>query len=639
MQRLSTVLKLTAAAVALAATAEASAKLYAFGDSLSDNGNLSTVTFGLVPGSDYFEGRFSNGPVWVERLGFDLGSNPGLLFLDPFFPSFADGYDFAHGGASARNRWYLPDFLEVQGQADKFASLSRSRTLRVGAGDLGTVWAGANDYLLYGETSASNTVGGVMNTIATIDAAGLDRIVVFNLPLLGDTPGYINTGRRTELNAYARAHNSLLRTRVQSYDAANPSQLVFIDAELAFSTIMAMPQLFGFSVVRPGQNGSATGNCLGDGLVLSACPTGYLFYDTVHPTAKGHDLIARVVTGVLAQPAMTRLQTSLRSTAAAALSAGQYSVVGGRLGVLQAEAAGFASWAAEPLGFSTGTLSAAGQSVTVYGFGAQSLDGTTQLGLSAEERQPGERSFAGAGADMRWGQGLVTGAAFAWTAGDGEAAGLITAQDEGFAMQAYGAYVDETSLISLRMNAQTQIETLSRPSLLSELPSVSAETESRHWSAMVTASTFWDLGFVSMGPEMMLLYAREEHLGYRESGTFGLVDAVVEGTREDTVSLTLGLQTRTQFALDNGMSVAVQSSASYLRGLEGDLPAMSLRAAHALTAAGQASALDGAEDAVKLGLRMRLSGAEQWHLALDADHTVAKAGQETSLALKAGWQF
>src|SRR5919108_3147959 len=43
-----------------------------FGDSLSDNGNLLALTGGAVPASPYFAGRFSNGPVWVERLASAL---------------------------------------------------------------------------------------------------------------------------------------------------------------------------------------------------------------------------------------------------------------------------------------------------------------------------------------------------------------------------------------------------------------------------------------------------------------------------------------------------------------------------------------------------------------------------------------
>ena len=44
-----------------------------FGDSLVDNGNAFKATGGLVPPSPpYFNGRFSNGPVWVEGFSTEL---------------------------------------------------------------------------------------------------------------------------------------------------------------------------------------------------------------------------------------------------------------------------------------------------------------------------------------------------------------------------------------------------------------------------------------------------------------------------------------------------------------------------------------------------------------------------------------
>ena len=79
-----------------------------FGDSLSDNGNLFRLTG--QPPPPYFKGRFSNGPVWVERLAAPLGLD-GIT-------------DFALGGATTsdvrvgfdwlRGRWHVQPFLGVR---------------------------------------------------------------------------------------------------------------------------------------------------------------------------------------------------------------------------------------------------------------------------------------------------------------------------------------------------------------------------------------------------------------------------------------------------------------------------------------------------------------------------------------------
>ena len=47
-------------------------KIYAFGDSLSDTGNLFALTGGFPP-PPYFEGRVSNGIVWIEYLADAMG--------------------------------------------------------------------------------------------------------------------------------------------------------------------------------------------------------------------------------------------------------------------------------------------------------------------------------------------------------------------------------------------------------------------------------------------------------------------------------------------------------------------------------------------------------------------------------------
>ena len=41
--------------------------LYAFGDSLTDTGNSPAP-----PGTNYYNGRFSNGPLWVEYMSTNV---------------------------------------------------------------------------------------------------------------------------------------------------------------------------------------------------------------------------------------------------------------------------------------------------------------------------------------------------------------------------------------------------------------------------------------------------------------------------------------------------------------------------------------------------------------------------------------
>ena len=72
------------AMVTVGAHAASFSGMVVFGDSLSDSGNLFTFTGEAVPASPpYFEGRFSNGPVWVEDLLDRLNAGPDQLHADP----------------------------------------------------------------------------------------------------------------------------------------------------------------------------------------------------------------------------------------------------------------------------------------------------------------------------------------------------------------------------------------------------------------------------------------------------------------------------------------------------------------------------------------------------------------------------
>src|SRR5262245_30298944 len=98
-------------------------RVVSFGDRLSDNGNLDAATFGIAPVSDYFAGRFSNGPTFAELLAgnadFASGASSQQEFWGPLFlfnPAPVDGnVNLAIGGATTEGG-IIPS-VEVQIQA------------------------------------------------------------------------------------------------------------------------------------------------------------------------------------------------------------------------------------------------------------------------------------------------------------------------------------------------------------------------------------------------------------------------------------------------------------------------------------------------------------------------------------------
>ena len=78
---------ISASSLAASAAAGPCSQLVVFGDSLSDVGNIADATadFPFVsptPGPYYYEGRFSNGPVYAETLASGLDSPPPLYSRD-----------------------------------------------------------------------------------------------------------------------------------------------------------------------------------------------------------------------------------------------------------------------------------------------------------------------------------------------------------------------------------------------------------------------------------------------------------------------------------------------------------------------------------------------------------------------------
>src|SRR5580698_8826324 len=97
MRLKSTLITLLSVALGASALARATTPtydaIYVFGDSYCDVGNIFIATQGAEPPVPYYNGRFSNGPIWIEHVAGGLGL--------PMTPYLAGGTDYAFGGAFA----------------------------------------------------------------------------------------------------------------------------------------------------------------------------------------------------------------------------------------------------------------------------------------------------------------------------------------------------------------------------------------------------------------------------------------------------------------------------------------------------------------------------------------------------------
>jgi phospholipase/lecithinase/hemolysin len=268
--------------------------IYAFGDSLSDTGNVFNITSAPpinlpAPPPPYFEGHFSNGPVWVESLASKLGLT--------ISPSTAGGNNFAYGGAESGtqnvgNPLLKPFGVTLPGLQQEVQSFIGG--LPNQAADpkaLYTVWAGGDDYLGGGQTTDTATIGNLLNAVTSLNDIGAKNIMVVNLPDLGKIPRTLNTPEAPALSDLSKQHNSDLALALAnlSQDRGSSINIIPLDVYSTFETIIADPAKYGFTnVTEPCLNTTTFQLCSDQKSVQDQ----YFSWDGLHPTARSHQIVA-----------------------------------------------------------------------------------------------------------------------------------------------------------------------------------------------------------------------------------------------------------------------------------------------------------------------------------------------------------
>ena len=255
-----------------AAPAEAApiTSVIAYGDSLSDNGNLFGA-IGFPPSPPYFQGRASNGPVAVEYLAAALGVP--LVDFAVFGATTGVGNSHDSGTSTTLGIASLP-------------GMASQPLVPAGPGDLVVVWGGPNDFFsqVPGDTPADTVTRAVTNLVgmvATLQALGAQQILVPGMPDLGLTPAFLSGGPAfsAQGSAITDAFNAALR-------ASLPAGVMFADTASLLRSIVANPGAYGLNnVTDPCFNANTFTVC--------ANPDQYLFWDIVHPTTAAHALFAQ----------------------------------------------------------------------------------------------------------------------------------------------------------------------------------------------------------------------------------------------------------------------------------------------------------------------------------------------------------
>ncbi|KXS18076.1 hypothetical protein M427DRAFT_53925 [Gonapodya prolifera JEL478] len=296
-----------------------------FGDSLSDNGNYYAASGNRTPGPPYYNGRFSNGPLWIE----DLANVTGIRVVNYAFAAATTDL----GGNTTSSSLPGNDGRTVRvngllGQVQDF--LGNATVLPSNAAPALFVWIGGNDYtkalgasaLAYSPDNATSAVvANITNIVKSLDGKA-SAIVVIGLPdmsklpliaLAAATGGPVVVPLLTNaLLGTTRLHNAKLAASLQALNTTSKSTLKFVD-----------PFNDPFVAEFTARNFTVTnGSCLNFGTngsyTVCSDPDQYLYWDWLHPTAKAHSFIAQLTLNQINSSTPTNVSATFTTSSSGA---------------------------------------------------------------------------------------------------------------------------------------------------------------------------------------------------------------------------------------------------------------------------------------------------------------------------------
>jgi phospholipase/lecithinase/hemolysin len=245
------------------ANAGAYSNVFVYGDSLSDTGNIYTVSMHTIPQSPpYYKGRFSNGPLAVEYLANTLHSPLTSFAWGGATTGVGDSGD---GGTQTTLGIHgLPGML-LQTQA------SLSTVAPFAPTSLFIVWGGPDDFITGGSVAIG--VADELAIVSALQGVGATHILVPGMPDLGLTPAYFGDANAT---AFSFAFDQALQANL-------PKGVTYFDTFGFMHLVVSNPSAYGFTDV--------TDPCL-VGLTPCSNPNQYLFWDDLHPTTAADALLA-----------------------------------------------------------------------------------------------------------------------------------------------------------------------------------------------------------------------------------------------------------------------------------------------------------------------------------------------------------
>ncbi len=285
-----------------AALADGWSRIYVFGDSLSDTGNLASLVGPLPP--PYYANRISNGPVAVDTLAAGFGQTvaASLHLIGP-----AVGPNYAVAGARAGG----DEPIDLAAQVSLFLA---NHGYQAPADALYVVMIGGNDVRDARDAADRATarrivkraVRRVAAAVAALRGVGARHFLVANVPDLGAIPetrmraaatGDASLVRRT--TRLSRLFNHRLARALRTLHRLPETDIVAFDLFAFLSALLANAEQYGFT--------NTTDPCFSSETYTfyPGCEDGarfpeYAFFDEIHPTSRVHGFIGMAMGEALA---------------------------------------------------------------------------------------------------------------------------------------------------------------------------------------------------------------------------------------------------------------------------------------------------------------------------------------------------
>jgi thermolabile hemolysin len=258
-------------------------KIVAFGDSLSDTGNVFNASDWLMPNPhSWFLGHFSNGLVWTEYLARDHG---------------VPLYNWAVGGAAGRDQYgivtgihsQVKSFLEYIHYAVNFSNESTLFTLEFGL----------NDFVNY-DRPIEEVKKDFSNAIDEIINAGAKNLLILTLPDATVAPQfkYSSEEKTNRVKEEVASFNAHIK-KVVSWHNKSSVNIVLFDTAGLFVDITQNAKKYGFANEKDPCLDIHRDNAidyLSEHALTEDCKANgadkYIFWGVTHPTTASYRFIA-----------------------------------------------------------------------------------------------------------------------------------------------------------------------------------------------------------------------------------------------------------------------------------------------------------------------------------------------------------